>query len=131
MIDSRDENLLHGRLDEALGPDETTELQARLDESHEARERAAQLERLAGLIDELKESNPPPGLVRGVMAQVAPRVVAFNRHRTVQGTGGGAMSKKVMWGVAAAAAMVLGVFAIKGISDAGFSQALGKAGLAR
>jgi hypothetical protein len=76
-------------------------------------------ERLSRLLEELGPADPPAGFVRQVMARITreryettERVVPFNR-------GGIAMTRKIMWGLAAAAVAVLGVFAISGFPPVG------------
>ena len=71
---------------------------------------------LEQLLNELGPAEPPPGLVSAVMARVtslADRGAA--RHASVRTNGVTLMtSRKVMWVLAAAAAVVLGVFIVKG-----------------
>ncbi len=76
-------------------------------------------ERLSRLLEELGPADPPAGFVRQVMARITrerykttERIVPFNR-------GGIAMTRKAMWGLAAAAVVVLGVFAIRGFPPVG------------
>ena len=76
-------------------------------------------ERLSRLLEDLGPADPPAGFVRQVMTRIAQerfntteRVVPFNR-------GGIPMTRKAMWGLAAAAVVVLGVFAITGFPPVG------------
>jgi citrate lyase gamma subunit len=72
------------------------------------------------LLQDLGPADPPAGLVENVMARIAldtrnqatGRVVPFNK-------GGIAMTRKAMWGIAAAAAVLLGVFAVRGFPPVG------------
>jgi hypothetical protein len=105
MIRPELEALLQGALDNTLTAEERAELARILSESPEARERAAELSALAGLIESLGPADAPAGLVDHVLAQVShhPQV----RHVTFQR--GVAVNKKILFGLAAAAAIVLAV----------------------
>jgi len=85
--------------------------------------------RLTQLLDELGPADPPSGFTRQVMARVeragggvTGRILAFGR-------GGVAMTKKAMWGIAAAAAAVLVVFVVRGFPtvDRGTEGTIGAA----
>jgi hypothetical protein len=106
MIRPELEALLQGALDNTLTADERAELARMLSESSQARERAAELSALAGLIESLGPADAPSGLVDNVLAQVShhPHVI---RHATFQR--GVAVNKKILFGLAAAAAIVLAV----------------------
>jgi len=106
MIRPELEALLHGALDNTLTAEERAELARILSESPEARERAAELSALAGLIESLGPADAPAGLADNVLAQVShhPHVI---RHATFQR--GVAVNKKILFGLAAAAAIVLAV----------------------
>jgi hypothetical protein len=106
MIRPELEALLQGALDNTLTADERAELARILAESPEARERAAELSALTGLIESLGPADAPAGLVDNVLAQVShhPHVI---RHATFQR--GIAVNKKILFGLAAAAAIVLAV----------------------
>ena len=77
-------------------------------------------EQVIRMLDELGPADPPASLVRNVMArisldarhQVKGRVIPFKQGEM-------AMTRKAMWGVAAAAAILLGVFVIKGFPPVG------------
>ncbi len=105
MIRPELEALLQGALDESLTADERAQLARMLSESPDARERAAELGALAGLIESLGPADAPAGLVDKVLAHVShhPNV----RHATFQR--GIAVNKKILFGLAAAAAIVLAV----------------------
>src|SRR5688500_3743345 len=83
--------------------------------------------RLRELLDDLKHADPPPdGLVRDIMSEVR----ATSPIAVVRSTGGTVgMGKKVMLGLAAAAAIVVAVMAAKGWppSGAGTEGAIGAA----
>jgi len=106
MIRPELEALLHGALDNTLTAEERARLARILSESPEARERAAELSALAGLIESLGPADAPAGLADNVLAQVShhPHVI---RHATFQR--GVAVNKKILFGLAAAAAIVLAV----------------------
>jgi hypothetical protein len=82
------------------------------------------------VLEELGTEEPPAGLVANVMAQIsrdagnrfAGRVVPFDR-------GGRVMIKKAIWGVAAAAAVLLAVFTVIGFpsADRGTEATIGAA----
>ncbi len=114
MNHSRQDELLQGRLDGPLDAGDASELQAALDSSDEVRARAADFDRLAALLADARNETADADVARDVMARISPKVVTITSHRMVQGMGGGRMSKKILWGLAAAAAIVLGVFAIEG-----------------
>ena len=106
MIRPEIEALLQGALDDTLTPDERARLARVLSESREARERSAQLEQLTGLIDALGAADAPPRLAANVLAQVT------NRPHTVRPSTlkrGVPVNKTVLFGLAAAAAVVLAV----------------------
>ena len=113
MTTARDEQLLQLRLDGQLGPDEAAELQQRLEDSGDVRQRASELDALVTLLDELEVGGPPPDLTREVMAGIGPRrLTGIRKHRKrtqAEGALSMKMSKSVMWGLAAAATVVLGV----------------------
>jgi hypothetical protein len=122
------DELLNAKLDRELDASDAAQLEALLERDAAARDRAADYERLARVLEELNEPAAPPGLLREVMDQVAaldhptaraarpawvPRVI-FE---------GGTMAKKAMLGLAAAAAVVLIVFAITGYPPIGSGTA--------
>jgi hypothetical protein len=73
-------------------------------------------DRLDQLLNELGPAEPPPGLVSAVMARVASLADrGAARHPSVRTNGVTLMtSRRMMWVLAAAAAVVLGVFIVKG-----------------
>ena len=78
-------------------------------------------ERVAELLEELGPADPPAGLLENVMARISlerrkqatGRIIPFNQ-------GGIAMTRKAMWGIAAAAAVLLAVFAVRGFPPVGY-----------
>jgi len=81
------------------------------------------------LLEELGPADPPPGFTRQVMARiegassgVTGRIIEFSK-------GGVVMTKKAMWGLAAAATVVLVVFVVKGFPtvDRGTEATIGAA----
>jgi len=105
MIPPELEALLQGALDDTLTAEERAQLARLLSESPEARERAAELSALAGLIESLGPADAPAGLVDNVLAHVPHR--PHVRHVTFQR--GVIVNKKILFGLAAAAAIVLAV----------------------
>ena len=98
--------LLQGALDNTLTPEEQARLARMISESREARDRAAEFEQLAGLIESLGPATPPPGLVDHVLAQVSHRPYAVRPSTFERGV---TVNKKILFGLAAAAAIVLAV----------------------
>ena len=129
MIDSNDEALLNARLDGALSSQEARHIDEQIEHSTEIRRRAAELERLESLLNDLAPSEPPHDLVSNVMEQVAAMTTTGSRSHTAtsanpddraayarsrQTDGGVIMARKAMWALAAAAAVVLGVLTYRG-----------------
>jgi hypothetical protein len=108
MIHSDLDALLQGALDNTLTPEEQARLARMISESREVRARAAAFQQLAGLIESLGPANPPPGLVERVLAQVSHRPYAVRPSTFERGV---TVNKKILFGLAAAAAMVLAVIA--------------------
>ena len=106
MIRPELDALLHGALDDTLTPDEQARLAQILSESPDARARAAELQQLAGLIDSLGPVEAPPSLAASVLKEVSHHPRAL-RPSTIQR--GVAVNKKILFGLAAAAAIVLAV----------------------
>ncbi len=106
MIDSDLDALLQGALDNTLTPEEQARLARILSGSREARDRAAAFEQLAGLIESLGPVTPPPGLVDHVLAQVSHRPYAVRQSTFERGM---TVNKRILFGLAAAAAIVLAV----------------------
>lgn len=106
MIRPELDALIQGALDRSLTPDEQSRLSRVLSEDPEARARAAELTELAGLIESLGQADAPAGLVDHVLAHVSHSPHAV-RHSTIPR--GVPVNKKILFGLAAAAAIVLAV----------------------
>ncbi len=106
MIRPELEALLQGALDDTLTPEERDRLARMISESREARERAAELTQLTSLIDSLGPVDAPAGLVDHVLAQVSDRPHTVRSSTFQRGV---AVNKKILFGLAAAAAIVLAV----------------------
>ena len=98
--------LLQGALDHTLTAEEQARLARMINESREARGRAAEFKQLAGLIESLDPVDAPPGLVDHVLAQVSQRPYAVRQSTFERGV---TVNKKILFGLAAAAAVFLGV----------------------
>lgn len=98
--------LLQGGLDNTLTPEDRDRLARMLSESGQARDRAAEFTQLAGLIESIGPATPPPGLVEHVLAQVSHRPYAVRPSTFERGV---TVNKKILFGLAAAAAIVLAV----------------------
>ena len=122
---SSDEELLQGRLDGALSAEESARLDVRLTESGALRLRAAQLAALGETLGSVKTSDPAPALGPRVMSQIHSRIESITERRASiaarqeAGMSQARFAKRVVWGLAAAAAVVLGVWLVKGSPDAG------------
>jgi hypothetical protein len=88
-------------------------------------------DRLDQLLKELGPAEPPPGLVSAVMARVASLADrGAARHQSMRTNGVTLMtSRRAMWVLAAAAAVVLGIFIVKGfpVVDRGTEATIGAA----
>lgn len=86
-------------------------------------------QRVAGWLDELGDANPPDTLVGEVMQRVHGLAARRTRKVTTPIFGGTIMAKKLLWGVAAAAAVVLIAFAVTGYPpiDRGVEGVIGAA----
>jgi len=115
MTDPRTQELLNGAIDNALDPAERDELKHLLARDPRAATRLQALQRMTRAIEDLGQADPPADLVKGVM-----QAVSTGRTNGVSSTEGGmGMARKVMMGLAAAAAVVLGVFAVTGYPPIG------------
>ena len=106
MIRPELEALIQGALDNSLTPDEAARLAQWISESPDARERVAQLAELSSLIESLGPAQAPPSLVDDVLAEVTHRPFAIPKSTFPRGV---AVNKKILFGLAAAAAIVLAV----------------------
>jgi hypothetical protein len=111
MIRPELEALLQGAVDHTLTPAEQDRRARMMNESREVRERAAELKQLTSLIDSLGPAETPAGLVDNVLAQVSHRP-NLTRPSTFQR--GVRVNKKVLFGLAAAAAIALAVITYYG-----------------
>lgn len=100
------EALLHRALDNTLTPDERAQLARLISDSPEARDRAAQLTELAAVIDSLGPVEAPPGLTSDVLAQISYHPHAVRPSTFQRGV---SVNKRIFFGLAAAAAIVLAV----------------------
>jgi hypothetical protein len=100
------ESLIHGALDHALTAEEQERLARFIRESPDARARAAELEQLATVIESLGQADAPRGLAAHVLAEVSHRPQALPQSTFPRGV---AVNKKLLFGLAAAAAIVLAV----------------------
>jgi hypothetical protein len=115
MTDRR-EDLLVARLDGELTPDQGAEIERLLAGDESARQRAGELQALVDALNLLGPVDPPARVMRAVvdhLSQVAPATGAVHESQT-SSIGGVLMRTKVLWGMAAAAAIILGIFAVKG-----------------
>jgi len=106
MIRPELEALIQGALDNALTAEEAARLARWISESPDARERVAQLAQLASLIESLGPAEAPLGFVDDVLAEVSHRPHAIHQSTFSRGV---AVNKKILFGLAAAAAIVLAV----------------------
>ena len=115
MNDPRTQELLNGAIDNALDPAERDELNQLLERDPRAATKLEELRRMTRAIEDLGQADPPADLVKGVM-----QAVSTGRTNGVSSAEGGmGMARKVMMGLAAAAAVVLGVFAVTGYPPIG------------
>jgi hypothetical protein len=98
--------LIQGALDHALAPEEQAQLARMISESPAARERAAQFQELAALIESLGPADAPLGLANHVLSKVSHHPRAISPSTFPRGV---AVNKKILFGLAAAAVIVLAV----------------------
>jgi hypothetical protein len=137
MSENRIDELLDARADGTLDAAGHAELIRLLEQDPSARLRARELDDLRRVLDEAAGDEPPAALAPGVMQRIsalpARRPVARVYRwspRSVSG-GGMVMAKKVMFGVAAAAADVLISVAITGYPHVSSNETLGAIGAAK
>jgi hypothetical protein len=106
MIGHEFETLLQGALDDTLSADERAQLARLINDNPEARERAAELTELAALMASLGPADAPAGLAASVLSQVSHRPHAVRSSTPQRGV---AVNKRILFGLAAAAAVVLAV----------------------
>ena len=112
MLRPEIEALLQGAVDDTLTPEEQATLRRLIAEDGEVRNRAADLNRVNELLASLGTADAPPDLVNVVLARVShpaasQSVTPFVR-RSIPNRGV-AVNKKLIFGLAAAAAVVLAV----------------------
>lgn len=114
------EALVQGALDGSLSFEERATLDQLMASDPAVRARAAELEQLAALLQSVRQVDaPPPTFAADVLARIrasnasSDRVVEFSRRSKAVGSptvrGGMAMNKNIIWGLAAAAVLVLAV----------------------
>ena len=108
----RCEELLQARLDGELTSDQRAELEQLLAADAAARARAGELEALVDTLNLLGPVDPPARVIRTVIDHI--NEAAAMESSAPATTGGSGMRTKVLWGLAAAAAIVLAVLAYSG-----------------
>jgi hypothetical protein len=108
------EALLQGAIDDTLTPEERDTLRRLMAENLEVRGRADHLEQLRELLDSLGAAEAPPRLMHDVLAQISNAtrhepVVTFSPRSSTVPKRGVTVNKKLIFGLAAAAAVVLAV----------------------
>ena len=98
--------LLQGAIDNTLTLEEQSRLAAMIRDSREARDRAAAFDELTGLIESHGQADAPAGLVDHVLAKVSHRPYAVRPTTFERGV---TVNKKILFGLAAAAAVFLAV----------------------
>ena len=129
MTDRRDA-LLQARLDGELTAAERVELEHLLAGDAAARARAGELEALVDALNLLGPVDPPARVMHTVIDHINDtRPAAMDPSPVASSSGGVGMRTKVLWGLAAAAAIVLAVFAYTGFppDPAGSEGAIGAA----
>ncbi len=126
MLRPEHEALLQGALDGSLTPEDRDALQHLLAHDAEARERAGELGRLNALLASLGPAEAPPQLVSDVLARVSPHPAAAQPARPLDftvrephrgahverrsiPTRGVAVNKNMIFGLAAAAVVIVAV----------------------
>jgi hypothetical protein len=112
------DDLLNGALDGTLSVEERAELRELLTTNEDARARYIVLEQVWELLDDLGPAEAPADLMPNVMHHVRAQRTGRWRRGRVNG-GGAGMARKVMYGLAAAAAVVLAVYALTGFPPIG------------
>ena len=112
MLRHDHEALLQGAVDGTLTPEERDALQQLLAHNAEARERAGELGRLNALLASLSHAEAPAHLVADVLARVSPTAARQPVRpfiRPIPKREGVIVNKKLIFGLAAAAAVILAV----------------------
>ena len=113
------EALVQGALDGSLSPEDQKTLDDLMASDLSVRARAAELEQLSALLQSVRQVDAPPTFAADVLARIHAssqsnqRVVEFSRApmpgKSSAVRGGLAMNKNIIWGLAAAAVLVLAV----------------------
>jgi len=110
------EALVQGALDGSLSPEDRQTLDQLMASDPSVRARAGELEQLAALLQSVRDVDAPPTFAADVLARIRAsndRIVEFSRPSKTAGRsavrGDMTMNKKVIWGLAAAAVLVLAV----------------------
>ena len=111
------EALVQGAIDGSLSPDDHKTLDDLMASDHSVRARAAELEQLSALLQSVRQVDAPPTFAADVLARIhassesPDRVVEFSRGskpgKDSALRGGVSMNKNIIWGLAAAAVLVL------------------------
>ena len=112
MLRHEHEALLQGAVDGTLTPEERDALRQLLASNADARERAGELGRLNALLASLGPAEAPPHLVADVLARVRPHSAApqpVKQFVRLVPKRGEIVNKKLIFGLAAAAAVILAV----------------------
>lgn len=134
---NRIDELLDARRDGTLDRAGETELAQLLEQDPAAGRRAAELEMLSEALEEARDDQPPVRVAGEVMQRIARLPVRQPMARIVQwmprsdSRGGRVMAKKVMFGVAAAAAIVLISVAITGFPKVNSTGTMGAVSAAK
>ena len=75
--------------------------------------------RLSEMLDELGPADPPADFTRNVIGRIRNNHVTIHRSHSLSNRKGTAMTRKAMWGLAAAAAILLAIFVVRGFPPAG------------
>jgi hypothetical protein len=75
--------------------------------------------RLSQMLDELGSAEPPADFTHQVMSQITNHPVTIHRTHAKANREGTTMTRKAMWGLAAAAAILLAIFVVRGFPPAG------------
>jgi len=112
------EALVQGALDRSLSPEDRQTLDQLLASDPAVRARAAELEQLSALLQSVRKVDVPSTFATDVLARIhsssaaSHRVVEFSRAPKPEGSSvprGAGMNKNIIWGLAAAAVLVLAV----------------------
>ena len=123
------DDLLHARFDGELTAGQRAEVERLLASDDSARQRADRLEALGRSLDLLEPVDPPARVMHAVLAHVKRGASMTDADAETATLGGVLMRTKVLWGLAAAAAIVLAFFSVTGFppSLGGTEGAIGAA----